>query len=247
MPREARDLVYTSRPWAKIHNVRHAGPGVPAPARPLGQVITVTQHDHPFHYYRSPAEIREVQFSHRVRGLDEYEVSEFLDLLADQVQATDLEIGRLRQERERLRQEVDRLRTEREHPSAPPAQHVPQPTLQSTPQAATLLMNAQRVADDLVEEAVRRTRDMLTVARAEKNAILRNARETAAAMLAEARDTSPGIQVPPRDASADTPLAREVKATQSASRQNQYDSRETSSGAPISAQRSWQLDGHAAV
>jgi DivIVA domain-containing protein len=207
-------------------------------------VITVTQQQHPFHYYRSPAEIREIQFSHRVRGLDEYEVSEFLDLLADQCQATDLELDRLRDERDRLRQEVDRLRTEREQVAAQPAHHDPA----SMPQAATLLMNAQRVADDLVEEAVRRTRDMLTVARAEKNAILRNARETAAAMLAEARDSRPAFQGAAEDGRSDTPLAREVRSRQaSASPARSYPSGDTASESHISAQRTWQLDGHAAV
>jgi DivIVA domain-containing protein len=146
----------------------------------------VTQHEHPFHYYRSPADIREVQFSHRIRGVDEYEVAEFLDLLADQVQATDLELTRLREENERLRAENDHLRSE----SRPVAAALPATTgPEGNPQAASLLLNAQRVADDLVEEAVRRTREMLTVARAERSAILRNAQEAAAAMLIEARES----------------------------------------------------------
>jgi DivIVA domain-containing protein len=146
----------------------------------------VTQHEHPFHYYRSPADIREVQFSHRIRGVDEYEVAEFLDLLADQVQATDLEMTRLREENERLRAENDHLRSE----SRPVAAALPATTgPEGNPHAASLLLNAQRVADDLVEEAVRRTREMLTVARAERSAILRNAQEAAAAMLIEARES----------------------------------------------------------
>jgi DivIVA domain-containing protein len=149
----------------------------------------VTQHEHPFHYYRSPADIREVQFSHRIRGVDEYEVAEFLDLLADQVQATDLELKRLREENERLRAENEHLRAE----SRPVAAALPAATDPAgNPQAASLLLNAQRVADDLVEEAVRRARDMLTVARAERSAILRNAQEAAAAILIEARE-SPSV------------------------------------------------------
>lgn len=171
-------------------------------------------HEHPFHYYRSPAEIREVQFSHRIRGVDEYEVAEYLDLVADQVQATDLEMSRLREENERLRAENDRLRAEGDRVPVRAPVHVDPET---NTQAASLLLNAQRVADDLVEEAVRRTRDMLTVARAEKNAILRNAQETAAAMLLEARQSAPPPPAPPP---SDLSLARH---------------------------RSWQLDGHAAV
>ena len=166
----------------------------------------MTQTEHAFLYYRSPSEIREVQFSHRIRGLDEYEVAEFLDLLADQVQSTDLELSRLREENEQLRAANDRLRGENERLAGQPP---PVTAPQMTSQAASLLMHAQEMADQLVEEAVRRSRDMLTVARAEKRAMLRNAEETATAMLREARDAQ---QVP-----------------------------------RIQPQRTWQLDGTAAV
>jgi DivIVA domain-containing protein len=148
----------------------------------------VTQHEHPFHYYRSPAEIRDVQFTHRIRGVDEYEVAEYLDLLADQVQATDLELSRLREETEHLRDENTRLRAENDRYAVQPPSR---PTPDVTPQAAALLLNAQRAADDLVEEAVRRVKEMMAVARAEKNAILRNAQEAAAAILLEAREAPP--------------------------------------------------------
>lgn len=153
----------------------------------------MTQHEHPFHYYRSPAEIRDVQFTHRIRGVDEYEVAEYLDLLADQVHATDLEMSRLREENERLREENTRLRDDDRSP-VPSSSRA---AVDVTPQAAALLLNAQRAADDLVEEAVRRVKEMMAVARAEKNAILRNAQEAAAAILIEARETpsSPGSYV----------------------------------------------------
>lgn len=198
----------------------------------------MTQQEHPFHYYRSPDEIREVQFSHRVRGLDEYEVAEFLDLLADQVHATNLEIARLRDERDRLRQDNDRLRAE--GPRGPvPVSSYSAPEAQ--PHAASLLLNAQKVADDLVEEAVRRARDMLTVARAEKNAILRNAKEEAAALLVEARDA---VSSSPPHSSHSSP-----SSYSSPSQASQSSSRHSAKPTPmhLAPQRSWQLDGHAAV
>ncbi|MGH3364843.1 MAG: DivIVA domain-containing protein [Nocardioidaceae bacterium] len=195
----------------------------------------MTRHEHPFHYYRAPSEIREVQFSHRVRGLDEYEVAEYLDLLADQVHATDLELDRLRDELGRLRRENESLRTEMERSAAHPrAQTSPD----ATPQTASLLLNAQRVADDLVEEAVRRTRDMLTVARAERNAILRNAQEAAAQMLMEARESAAGV-TPSRHSSGPSSLQPNLPSSTASSA--------PSAGTHISAQRTWQLDGHAAV
>lgn len=203
--------------------------------RPLGQVITVTQHEHPFHYYRSPSEIREVQFSHRVRGLDEYEVAEYLDLLADQVYATDLELDRLRDELGRLRRENESLRTEMERSAARPRART---SPDATPQTASLLLNAQRVADDLVEEAVRRTRDMLTVARAERNAILRNAQEAAAQMLMEARESAAAV-TPSRHSSGPSSLPPSLPSSPASSA--------PSADMHLSAQRTWQLDGHAAV
>jgi DivIVA domain-containing protein len=199
----------------------------------------VTQHEHPFHYYRSPEEIREVQFSHRVRGLDEYEVAEYLDLLADQVHATNLELRRLRDERDRLRMENEHLRAE--GPRTPIHASVPS-SPEAMPQAASLLLNAQKVADDLVEEAVRRARDMLTVARAEKNAILRNAKEEAAALLVEAREaTSSSLST--------SPLHSSYSSTHSAPSSHSTHSAPAVQPTPmhLAPQRTWQLDGHAAV
>ena len=49
------------------------------------------QDEQVYPYYRSPASIRGETFAHRMRGLDEEEVREYLDLLADQVQAADYE------------------------------------------------------------------------------------------------------------------------------------------------------------
>jgi len=129
-----------------------------------------------------------VQFTHRIRGVDEYEVAEYLDLLADQVHATDLEMARLREENERLREENTRVRADHDRPAV---QAPSRAAVDVTPQAAALLLNAQRAADDLVEEAVRRVKEMMAVARAEKNAILRNAQEAAAAILIEARESPP--------------------------------------------------------
>jgi DivIVA domain-containing protein len=205
--------------------------------RPLGQVITVTQHEHPFHYYRSPEEIREVQFSHRVRGLDEYEVAEYLDLLADQVHATNLELARLRDERDRLRLENERLRAEGHRAPVPAAAST---SPEATPHAASLLLNAQKVADDLVEEAVRRARDMLTVARAEKNAILRNAKEEAAALLVEARDARSSTSRPSSGLHSSSPSSGPSSPQHSST---------PLQAAPmhLAPQRTWQLDGHAAV
>jgi cell division initiation protein len=131
----------------------------------------VTQkHDHAFPYYRSADDIRRMEFTHRMRGLDEYEVNEFLDLLADQVHASEVERAEHRSEITRLRAEVERLRNRQ-----PEQQH----TGEISPQAVALFSQAQQVADQLVEEAVRHARDLMTSARNQQREILQRAHDAA--------------------------------------------------------------------
>ena len=120
-----------------------------------------------FPYYRSPSAIRDESFSHRMRGVDESEVREFLDLLADQVQACDAERTALRADNERLNKEVDSLRAQQ------PVEG------EINPQAVLLFSQAQQVADQLVEEAVIHARDLMTSARNQQREILEEAHKAA--------------------------------------------------------------------
>jgi cell division initiation protein len=129
----------------------------------------VTQHEHDFPYFRSAEDIRRQEFSHRMRGLDEYEVREFLDLLADQVTATERERADYRADNERLRAELEELR-------AKGSQTDPDDI---NPQAVILFSQAQQVADQLVEEAVRHARDLMSSARNQEREILERAHEAA--------------------------------------------------------------------
>jgi len=126
------------------------------------------QQEHVFPYYRSPDDIRRQEFNHRMRGLDEYEVQEFLGLLADQVKATELERAEFHAENERLRAEVESLRSKGSEPEGG-----------VSPQAVILFSQAQQVADQLVEEAVRHARDLMTSARNQQREILQRAQEAA--------------------------------------------------------------------
>jgi DivIVA domain-containing protein len=127
------------------------------------------QQERSFPYYRSPSTIRTEAFSHRMRGLDEAEVREFLDLLADQVQACDLERTEMRTENQRLREEVEQLRAQ-------------QPVDGDiNPQAVLLFSQAQQVADQLVEEAVIHARDLMTSARNQQREIMHETQSVAEA------------------------------------------------------------------
>ena len=68
----------------------------------------------------SPASIRSEVFGHRMRGLDEDEVREYLEVLADQVEDMQAELARRRAEVEHLRTENRSLRDESERASATP-------------------------------------------------------------------------------------------------------------------------------
>ncbi len=142
------------------------------------------QPEHDFPYYRSPGAIRGQLFSHRMRGLDEDEVREYLDLLADQVQSSERQRTDLIAENESLREETHRLRNaQRDSPSQD----------EISPQAVILFSQAQQVADQLVEEAVLHARDLMTSARHQQREILEQAHraaEVAAHEAAQARGGS---------------------------------------------------------
>ena len=127
-----------------------------------------------FPYHRSPEAIRTETFSHRMRGLDELEVREYLDLLADQVAAADMEREEVVAERERLRAEVQELR------SAQPQEG------EISAQAVLLFSQAQEIADQLVEEAVVHARDLMTSARNQQREILEEAHRAAEKAAREA-------------------------------------------------------------
>ncbi len=133
-----------------------------------------------FPYYRSPAKIRGEVFTHRMRGLDPDEVHEYLDLIADQVQALENERGELFDEIDRLRAELagsgGRARRTDGH--------------ETGAQAASLLDEAQRVADQLVEEAVAHTRELLATAHQQQREILAAAHDAAEATAREAARAS---------------------------------------------------------
>ena len=117
---------------------------------------------------QSPASIRTEVFSHRMRGLDEDEVREYLEQLADQVEAADAERAALRAEVDRLRSENNRLREQAENAAN-----------EISPQAVALFSQAQQVADQLVEEAVVHARDLMQSARNQQRDILQRAHDAA--------------------------------------------------------------------
>lgn len=119
-------------------------------------------------HHESPDSIRSEVFGHRMRGLDEAEVREYLGILADQVEAADVVRASQRAEIEQLRSENRRLREEMEQSST-----------EISPQAVALFSQAQQVADQLVEEAVTHARDLMMSARHQQRDIIQRAHDSA--------------------------------------------------------------------
>lgn len=149
----------------------------------------MTQEQQAFPYYRSPSTIRNEVFSHRMRGLDEVEVREYLELLADQVAATEHERTTLHAETSQLRAENDRLREELRQAQSSQRSRSESPE-DISPQAVILFSQAQQVADQLVEEAVLHARDLMSSARHQQREILEQAHKAAEAAARQAAQAS---------------------------------------------------------
>lgn len=130
-----------------------------------------SQDQHVFPYYRSPQAIRNETFTHRMRGLDESEVRDYLDLLADQIEAVEWERTQMVAELERLRA-GDKQRGE--HPQVAPGR-VPEPAHEGV-QAAAVLGHAQEVADQLLHDASRRAQEIIAAAQRQGHEVVRQAR-----------------------------------------------------------------------
>jgi len=148
--------------------------------------------DHDFPYYRSPAAIRGETFSRRMRGLDDDEVDEYLNLIADQVQAMELERGELREQNERLEAENERLRTDdarlrtEVQGMRDSLAEYEQAGGGVNEQVVELFSQAQLVAEEMVEDARQDTRQRLGQARVQERQILEEAMQSAERTLRDA-------------------------------------------------------------
>ena len=163
--------------------------------------------------YKSPASIRNEDFPRRMRGLEADAVYEYLDALADQIEAGEAERRgaheeneRLRAENERLQAEVQRMRSE--------LSEVEGAGDRVNGQVVELLSQAQLVAEEMVEDVSRDARERLGQARAQERAILEEAMQTAERTRRDAealiRWTAPGSPIvdgPGRHSAADASAA----------------------------------------
>ncbi|MPZ63632.1 MAG: hypothetical protein GEU93_20620 [Propionibacteriales bacterium] len=142
----------------------------------------MTEAPHRIPAVQSPNAIRRAMFSRVRKGWDTYEVREYLDTLADQIEMADGERGRLRAEVNRLQAEAQRLRND----AADQGERTDEPDAH----AVALFSRAQQVADRLIEEAVHQARDLMTTARKQQRDILEQAQHSAETAVRTAEQTS---------------------------------------------------------
>jgi DivIVA domain-containing protein len=121
--------------------------------------------------YQTPDAIRDETFQRRMRGLDADEVYEYLDLLADQVEATERDVNETRAEIERLQAQLQRVQAELDE-----YEHVGD---RVNEQVVQLLSQAQLVAEEMVQDVSRDARERIGQARAHERRIVEEAMDTA--------------------------------------------------------------------
>lgn len=126
--------------------------------------MTNTQHratEHqPTRQHQTAAAIREVTFQRRVLGLEADKVYEYLDLLADQLQAAEEALTEARAESERLQAEVDEFEQAGERVNE---------------QVVQMFSQAQLIAEEMVADVSRDARERIGQAREHERKIVEEA------------------------------------------------------------------------
>ena len=132
----------------------------------------MTNSDHRFApHNQTSASIRDETFQRRMRGLDADKVYEYLDLLADQVQAMETELSESRAENERLHAELRRVQAELDE--------YEQVGDRVNDQVVQMFSQAQLVAEEMVQDVSRDARERIGHARAHEREIVEEAMNTA--------------------------------------------------------------------
>jgi cell division septum initiation protein DivIVA len=133
--------------------------------------VTNNNHRHDSPHYQTPESIRDETFQRRMLGLDADKVHAYLDLLADQVQATERELSERRAENERLQAELQRVQAELDE--------YEQVGDRVNEQVVQLFSQAQLVAEEMVQDVSRDARERIGQARAHERTIVEEAMDTA--------------------------------------------------------------------
>jgi cell division septum initiation protein DivIVA len=112
-----------------------------------------------------------------MRGLDAGKVYGYLDLLADQVQATERELNESRARNERLQAELQRVQAELDQ--------YEQAGDRVNEQVVQMFSQAQLVVEEMVQDVSRDTRERIGQARSHERSIVADAMDTAGQQVRE--------------------------------------------------------------
>ena len=143
--------------------------------------MTTTDHRVSPHV-RTHSSIRDETFHRRMLGLDADQVYEYLDQLADQVQATERELSETRSEKERLEAELARVRADLGAELARVREDLAEYEQMGdrvNDQVVQLFSQAQLVAEQMVEDCSRDARERISHARDHERKIVEEAMGTA--------------------------------------------------------------------
>lgn len=127
--------------------------------------------------HRTPNAIRNESFPRRFRGLDEDQVYDYLDALADQVHAMTEAHRDVRAENDRLRAEAERLAAALQQARSELSEAEVGDRVND--QIVEMFSQAQLVAEEMVEDVSRESRERLGQAREQERHILEEAMATA--------------------------------------------------------------------
>ena len=123
-----------------------------------------------------PEEIRQKQFTVRMRGLDSNEVHDFLNLLADDVQRLREQVATYKRDYSRQRDSLEQAQDELAQSQAElqrlRSEMQRDPHGEVTEQAVELLNQAQQLADALIDESMQAARDMMAAARSHQREVV---------------------------------------------------------------------------
>jgi DivIVA domain-containing protein len=131
----------------------------------------MTSRDQRVSHYPTPENIRDETFKRRMMGLDADQVYDYLDLLADQVQSTARQLSDARADNERLRAELQRAQSELDE--------IQDVGGRVNDQVVQLFSQAQLVAEEMVQDVSRDSRERIGQARAHERQIVEQAMDTA--------------------------------------------------------------------
>jgi cell division septum initiation protein DivIVA len=140
--------------------------------------VTNTSRRHGSPQYQTPDLIRGEMFGRRLRGLDPNEVYGYLDVLADQAQETGTNLSKSRAENERLQDELRRMRVELQRLQTE-VDEFEQAGDRVNEQIVQLFSQAQLVAEEMVQDVSRDSRERIGQARAHERRIVEEAMDAA--------------------------------------------------------------------